>query len=99
VECLIKQQQEVVVARESMPLNVTELGLDEVVIESCVWQAVFEGGTSLGDVYQGLVEGGLDQAVAEFLADQTNEPGKWAFPGISHADGYEAYQVRHRARP
>lgn len=55
-------------------------------------QGVFEGGTSLGDVYQGLVERGLDQAVAEFLADQTNEPGTWAFPGISHADGYEAYQ-------
>lgn len=80
-----------------MPLNVTELGLGEVVTESCVWQGVFEGGTSLGDVYQGLVERGLDQAVAEFLADQTNEPGTWAFPGISHADGYEAYQVRNRA--
>lgn len=59
-----------------------------------LFQGVFDDGTSLGDVYQGLVEGGLHKAVAEFLSDQTSEPSCWAFPGISHADGYEAYQVR-----
>lgn len=56
-------------------------------------QGIFEGGTSLGDVYQGLVQGGLDQAVADFLADQTSDPSSWAFPSIQHAEGFEAYQV------
>lgn len=57
-------------------------------------QGIFEGGTSLGDVYEGLANGGLHQAVAEFLADQTSDPSAWAFPAIQHAEGFEAYQVR-----
>ena len=56
-------------------------------------QGVFEGGTSLGDVYEGLVNGRLSQPVAEFLADQTSDPSAWAFPDIQHAEGFEAYQV------
>ena len=56
-------------------------------------QGVFEDGTSLGHVYEGLVKGGLDQAVADFLADQTSDPSSWAFPSIQHAEGFEAYQV------
>lgn len=56
-------------------------------------QGIFEGGTSLGDVYEGLANGGLHQAVAEFLADQTSDPSAWAFPAIQHAEGFEAYQV------
>ena len=68
------------------------LGEPGLTVDS-VSQGVFDGSTSLGDVYQGLVGGGLDESVAEFLADQTSQPGSWALPGISHADGYEAYQV------
>lgn len=56
-------------------------------------QGIFEGGTSLGDVYEGLANGGLHQAVAEFLADQTSDPSAWAFPAIQHAEGFEAYRV------
>ena len=56
-------------------------------------QGIFEGGTSLGDIYEGLVKGSLDQAVAEFLADQTSDPAGWALPSIQHAEGFEAYQV------
>ncbi|KAL3134934.1 hypothetical protein ABBQ32_007896 [Trebouxia sp. C0010 RCD-2024] len=55
-------------------------------------QGIFEGGTSLGDVYEGLANGGLHQAVAEFLADQTSDPSAWAFPAIQHAEGFEAYR-------
>ena len=55
-------------------------------------QGVFSD-TGLGRVYHGLVEGGLHQPVADFLADQTSEPGNWPFPEVVHAEGYEAYQV------
>ena len=55
-------------------------------------QGVFSD-TGLGGVYHGLVEGGLHQQVADFLADQTSEPGNWSFPEVVHAEGYEAYQV------
>ena len=56
-------------------------------------QTIFSEGTSLGDVYQGLAGGKLRNGVDEWLADQTSEPSHWALPGITHADGYEAYQV------
>lgn len=56
-------------------------------------QGIFEGGTSLGDVYEGLVNGHLKGAVAEFLADQTSDPSAWELPSIQHAEGFEAYQV------
>lgn len=56
-------------------------------------QGIFEGGTSLGDVYEGLVNGGLSQPVADFLADQTSDPSAWALPSIQHDEGFEAYQV------
>lgn len=56
-------------------------------------QGIFEGGTSLGDVYEGLVNGALKGAVAEFLADQTSNPSAWRLPSIQHAEGFEAYQV------
>ena len=58
-------------------------------------QAIFTSGTStsLGDVYKGLACGKLQSEVEEWLADQTSEPAHWAFPGITHADGFEAYQV------
>lgn len=59
-------------------------------------QTIFAGGsssTSLGDVYKGLVCGKLGREVDEWLADQTSEPARWAFPPISHADGFETYQV------
>ena len=70
-------------------------GVDNLTFRTTPWwvQAVFDGATSLVEVYQGVVEGRLAQAVAEFLADQTSDPSHWAFPGISHAEGYEAYQV------
>ena len=56
-------------------------------------QGIFEGGTSLGDVYKGLANGHLGGAVAEFLADQTSDPAAWGLPSIQHAEGFEAYQV------
>ena len=56
-------------------------------------QGIFEGGTSLGDVYEGLVNSALKEAVAEFLADQTSDPTAWRLPSIQHAVGFEAYQV------
>ena len=56
-------------------------------------QGIFEGGTSLGDVYEGLANGHLRGAVAEFLADQTSDPSAWGLPSIQHAEGFEAYQV------
>ena len=68
------------------------------VVNDTLLQGVFEGGTSLGDVYQGLVCGGAKTAIAEFLADQTSDPAAWALPSIQHAEGYEAYQVCFVAR-
>lgn len=56
-------------------------------------QGVFTEGTSLGDVYAGLAGGRLQNAVQEWLADQTSEPSHWSLPGIKHAEGYEAYQA------
>ena len=64
---------------------------------SVALQPLFMQGTSLGDVYQGLAQGQLQQGVQEWLADQTSEPSHWAFPGIQHADGFEAYQVHQLA--
>ena len=63
---------------------------------SVALQPLFTQGTSLGDVYQGLAQGQLQQGVQEWLADQTSEPSHWAFPEIRHANGFEAYQVNQQ---